>query len=405
MSDKKSVLIVTERFYPEDFGINDLAQAWQEHGFKVEVLCQTPSYPFDKVFEGYNNRIYQKESWKGIKIHRVYSLLGYKKNVMRKIGSYLSFALFASFFALLFGRKYDKIFVYHVGPLTQAIPAILIKKIFRKELYIWTLDIWPDSVFAYGFKKNKLSVALLDFYVSFVYRNCTSIFVSCKGFKDKIISYAPKAKIIFSPQWVPLELEVGNPNPNEKLKAGYNFTFAGNIGKVQNLENVINGFALIDKSVAHIDQDINLNIVGDGSNLQNLKNLVAEHNISNVHFWGRRPLSEMTSWFAGSDALIISLIDQPIFSLTVPAKFQAYLAAGKPIICIMKGEVAAIVKEKKIGLVSDPNDLEEIRQTFEAFVSIQQKELTQMTTNMTNLLNIEYNRDKIIQQKTEEVFI
>ncbi|MDO9566734.1 MAG: hypothetical protein Q7J15_08345 [Candidatus Desulfaltia sp.] len=52
------------------------------------------------------------------------------------------------------------------------------------------------------------------------------------------------------------------------------------------MENVIRGFALAVKS----NNKIKLNIVGDGSNLEALKNIVKEENIGNVFLWGRWPL-------------------------------------------------------------------------------------------------------------------
>jgi len=156
MKKNNNVLIITERFHPEDFGINDLAQAWQAKGYEVAVLTQAPSYPFDKVYEGYKNKLFQIEKWKGIKIYRVFSLMGYKKGVILKVLNYLCFAFFASLVSLFIGRTYDNVFVYHVGPLTQAIPAVLIKKFFGGKFYIWTLDIWPDSVYAYGFNLQTL---------------------------------------------------------------------------------------------------------------------------------------------------------------------------------------------------------------------------------------------------------
>ena len=126
------ILIISERFYPEEFGINDLAREWQQRGYDVEVLTQLPSYPFDKIYDGFSNKFYQKTYWDGIKIHRVFSLMGYKKGALLKILNYLCFALLASFISLFIGRQYDRIFIYQVGPLTQAIPAILIKKLYRK---------------------------------------------------------------------------------------------------------------------------------------------------------------------------------------------------------------------------------------------------------------------------------
>ena len=401
MKKTDSVLIITERFYPEEFGVNDLAQAWQAKGYEVAVLTQAPSYPFDKVYEGYENKLFQRGSWNGIKIYRVFSLMGYRKGVLLKVLNYLCFAFFASLVSLFIGKKYNRVFVYHIGPLTQAIPAVLIKKLFGNKFYIWTLDIWPDSVYAYGFKKKAISKKLLDSFVKFVYKNCETIFVSCKGFKQKIEKYIPDAKMIFSPQWVPDGLNFENATPHESLKEGFNFTFAGNIGKVQNLENVIRGFALAAKS----NNKIKLNIVGDGSNLETIKNIVKEENIANVYFWGRKPLKEMPRWFEGSDVLIISLIDEPIFSLTIPAKFQAYLASGKPIFCVMNGEVADLVLNNKIGFVSKPDDIRDIKIGFEKFLNTPSDKLKSFGENMKSLLCNEFDRNKITQQMTEEIFM
>ena len=401
MKRTDSVLIITERFYPEEFGINDLAHAWQAKEYEVAVLTQTPSYPFDKVYEGYKNKLFQTEKWQGIKIYRVFSLMGYKKGVLLKVLNYLCFAFFASLVSLFVGKKYNRVFVYHIGPLTQAIPAILIKKLFGKKIYIWTLDIWPDTVYAYGFREKVISRPLLDLFVKTVYKNCEAVFVSCKRFVQKIHKYTPKATILFCPQWTPDELIFEGVAPHESLKGDFNFTFAGNIGKVQNLKNVIRGFALVKTS----HNQIRLNIVGDGSNLETLKRIVKDENIANVHFWGRKPLREMPRWFEGSDVLIISLIDEPIFSLTVPAKFQAYLASGKPIYCVMKGEVADLVINNKIGFVSQPDDINDIKLGFEKFLNTPKKDLKSFGNNMKSLLSNDFDRNKIIQQMTEEIFM
>ena len=398
---KKSILIITERFFPEEFGLNELAIAWQKKGYEVSVLTQVPSYPFDKVYEGYKNKLFQIEKWQGVKVYRVFSLMGYKKSVFLKILNYLCFVFFSSLVALFIGKKYSNVFVYHIGPLTQAIPGLLIKKFFGKNVYIWTLDIWPDSVYAYGFEKTTFLKKMLDLFVKIVYENCKTIFISCKGFKDKIEKYVPGKKIIFAPQWSPKELNFDKVISRNVFKKGFNFTFAGNIGKVQNLENIIRGFSLAVK----FNSQINLNIIGDGSNLENLKKIVEEKNIENIFFLGRKPLKEMPEWLQCSDVLIISLIDKPIFSLTVPAKFQAYLAADKPIYCVMKGETADLVISHKIGFVAQPNNINDIKLGFEKFFSFPKNELESFKINTKLLLESNFNQNKIIQKMTEEIFM
>ena len=146
-------------------------------------------------------------------------------------------------------------------------------------------------------------------------------------------------------------------------------------------------------------------MIGDGSNLEALKNILKKESIANVYFWGRKPLKEMPKWFEGSDVLIISLIDEPIFSLTIPAKFQAYLASGKPIYCVMKGEVADLIINNKIGFVSHPDNIDDIKAGFEKFLNTPEKELKSFGINMKSLLSNEFDRNKIIQQMTKEIFV
>ena len=54
MIDKK-LLIVSECFYPEEFKINDIAISWIEKGFDIDVITLIPTYPFGKVYDGYNS--------------------------------------------------------------------------------------------------------------------------------------------------------------------------------------------------------------------------------------------------------------------------------------------------------------------------------------------------------------
>ena len=55
----------------------------------------------------------------------------------------------------------------------------------------WVQDIWPDNVYAYGFKKNAVFY-LLDFFVKFMFHNISSVVISSKGFESKLKPYTKK---------------------------------------------------------------------------------------------------------------------------------------------------------------------------------------------------------------------
>jgi glycosyltransferase involved in cell wall biosynthesis len=71
----------------------------------------------------------------------------------------------------------------------------------------------------------------------------------------------------------------------------------------------------------------------------------------------------------------------------------------------MQGEVADLVTNNKIGFVSHPNNIDDIKAGFEKFLSAPKHELQAFSDSEKSLLANEYDRNKIIQQMTEEIFM
>lgn len=395
---KKKVLIVSEVFYPEEFKINELAIDWKNKGYDVDILTMVPSYPSSKIFDGYENRWYQKELWNGMNIYRVKAVTGYKNSLFKKLLKYFAFMLMGSLVSLKIGKKYDYIFGFQVGPLTAMVPAIILKQFYKKPVTLWIQDIWPDSVYAYGFKKTKILEFFLNSFVKYVYKNTSSFGISAKGFEKKIIPFLSENKeICYAPNWADYldkDLEKIRFSHDDKI----HFTFAGNIGSVQNLENIIESFGKIDDKYLEKAQ---LNIIGDGSHLEKLQNIVKENSFKNIIFWGRKPRGEIYKYLSASNFLIVSLIDKEIFSLTVPAKTQTYIATGKPIIAIIKGEAADIIRENQLGLVCDPDSLEEIKSVFIEAIEMSYEKSKKYIKNSELLTNTIFKKELILDNLLE----
>ena len=390
---KKKILIVSEYFYPEEFKINEIAIEWQKKGYEVDILTNVPTYPAGKIFDGYENRWYQKDSYEGMNIFRVKAITGYKESIFKKLLKYFAFMFIGSFVALKIGKKYDYVFGFDIAALTSMTPAILLQKFYKKRVTIWVQDIWPDSVYAYGFKKTKVLSFFLNSFVKFIYRNSTNFAISGKGFLQKVELYLDEDKEIkYLPNWAD-DIEVTTTKFSFSDDKKVHFTFAGNVGSVQNLENVINAFALLDESLLMKAQ---LNIIGDGSYLDTLTELVENKGIKNVVFWGRQPRNDMYKYFKASDFLIVSLIDKPIFSLTVTAKTQTYIAMEKPIIAILKGDAATIIDENKLGFSVSPDDLDAIKNIFVKSITLSKNERETLSKNAKKLTQTLFNKDKII---------
>jgi glycosyltransferase involved in cell wall biosynthesis len=301
--------------------------------------------------------------------------------------------ILGSIVSLFIGKKYDYVLGFNMSALTGMLPAVLIGKLYKKPVTFWALDIWPDSVYAYGFKKTKALSYLLDKFVKFMYHNVDNIALSSKGFELKLKSYA-RSGIAFNylPQWaddLDTSIEPADFSADDKIQ----FTFAGNVGKLQNLENIINAFCLLSSEYQEKSQ---LNIIGDGSNLSNLR-LLADNN-QNIIFHGKKLRSDMASYYKASDFLIISLIDEPIFSVTVPAKTQTYIAAKKPILAIINGDTASIIQDNNLGLCADPSKIDDITAIFQRCIDMGLTERQSFTNENDRLLATIFNKEKTIDK-------
>ncbi len=392
MENNQKILIVTECFYPEEFKINDVALGWIEKGYEVDVLTLVPTYPQGKVFAGYKNKlIYQKDMYEDVNVYRIRGITGYRDSLFKKILRYINFMILGTIIAIFIGKKYDYVFGWNGGSLTDMLPAIIIHKLYKKPTMLWVQDVWPDSVYAYGFKKTKILSKLLDTFVKFIYSNITSIAVSSKGFEEKLKPYVKDdLRFNYAPNWaddLDLNMKPADIGSKEKI----HFTFAGNIGKVQNLENIIMAFTGLSVEYQNKAQ---LNIIGDGSNLDNLKK-IANLN-SNIIFHGKKDRSDMGSYYQASDFLIISLINKPIFEVTVPAKTQTYIAAKKPILALINGDVADIVKDNNLGVCAEPSNINKIEEAFKKCIDMPDTQRSKFLTNNDHLLKTTFNKEVII---------
>ena len=357
------VLILTQYFWPESFGITALARSMQERGVAVTVLTGQPNYPGGVVFPGYAAWRTGRETFSGIEIMRVPLAPRGLKSGLRLAVNYLSFLVSASLLGpwMLRGRQFDAVFVYAPSPLLQALPAVLLSWWKRAPLVVWVQDLWPESLSATGFVRNKRILGLVGSVVRYIYRRTDLILIPSEAFREPVQRLTPsKGRIAYYPNAF-VEEPVGASTPSPALSAmvgeiaaASSVVFAGNLGTAQSLDTILDAA----ERVAARGQPIRFFIVGSGSLSGWLAEEVARRGLTNVLLPGRFPSSAMTSIYASATALLVSLRDEPIFAQTIPSKVQGYLAAGKPIIASLNGEGARVVVEAKAGVACPAGDSE-----------------------------------------------
>ena len=397
--NRTSVLVITERFYPESFLINDLVQEWDAAGFDVRVLTQVPSYPIDRVFSGYINQTSRSHE-AGVHVTRIKTVTGYSRSLIRKIMSYLNFLARGTYQVLRYHRTITHLFVYHTGPLTQAFPAALLK-ILKPHVRttIWTQDVWPDTVFAYGLSPYGAPAVILKFFVRLVYRFFDAVIVSSPGFSARLQPYLPALKKpVFIPQWVPDAFANAGGVTDLVFDQGKTkFIYTGNIGTMQNLFNVVAAF----RSVV---DDAHLYILGDGSKRAELSDYIAGNGVQNVHMLGPVPQSEVQSCIRQCDFAVLSLTPSDLINLTIPAKFQAYLSAGRPILCVANGEVRGLVENQDLGITANPDNVGDISAKIGDAMHADIRTRQKWMENMRKLLTSAYSKESSVKGITDIVY-
>ncbi len=344
------ILIVTQYYFPENFKSNELSFELQKRGYDVTVLTGLPNYPEGKIYEGYGWFKRRTETVHGVKVIRTLLLPRGKGSGLRLFFNYYSFALFASWKAFLLGfrEKYDAVIVHEPSPITQFYPALLLHKLHKTPVYYWVMDLWPESLEIAGGIKNKLVLNYFKNLATKFYRNSEKILITSKGFRESILEKGDfDEKIEYFPNWAENSIAEGRTDyPIPDLPDGFKVMFAGNIGESQDMETIMEAAQLLGNR-----PEIKLIIVGEGRKLDFVKKFVKEHTLAeSVHIMGRYPVEAMTAFFSKADVMLVSLKSEKIFQHTVPAKVQAYMSAGKPIIAMLDGEGAEIIDKAKCGI-------------------------------------------------------
>lgn len=392
------LLIVSQYFWPENFRINDLAEALKTRGHEVTVLTGIPNYPAGQFFEGYGFFRRIRETWQGVEIVRSPLLARGRGGGVRLVLNYLSFAWSASIVARFRLRgSFDAIFVFEVSPITVGIPAIVASRRFNAPILFWVLDLWPESLTAAGGVRSPKVLRAVDRLVKWIYRNCSRVLVQSRAFVPEIARHGvPDSRIQYFPSWgeslfQPLQQADSTLLP--PLPEGFKVLFAGNIGEAQDLPAVLQAAEQLRDR-----RDIHWLIVGDGRMAGWAKEEAQRRGLSQVHFLGRHPLEAMPHFYAAADALLLPLKREPIFALTIPGKLQSYLACARPILAMLDGEGARIVQESGAGLACPAGDAEELANQVLKLAAMPESERQAMGQNGRQYYETNFDRTCLFDQ-------
>ncbi len=358
------ILLITPIFQPEPNHLKGLAFARElsRRGYSVQVLTGFPNYPSGSLYPGYRMRWRMVETLDGIEVIRVCHYASHDLSGLRRMLSYLTFALSASIIGLLSAKRPDLIHVYSGPQVTLMIPAALSKLTSKAKIVLDVQDLWPESVESSGMLNVPGVSSLLRALCRMDYALSNRIIVLSHALKELLERRgADPEKIDVVHNWCD-ETAVGEHLPDQEtgvrwgLIGKFNIVFAGTIGKVQALDAVIQAAHSLKDAVP----EIQFVLVGGGIEVERLKLRTQELSLSNVRFIPRQPSGEIGKILSCADVLLVHVRNDFLARVGIPQKTQAYLAAGKPILMAAPGEAADIVAAAGAGLTCEPENADSI---------------------------------------------
>jgi glycosyltransferase involved in cell wall biosynthesis len=333
------ILLLNQTFYPDVMAtgqyLAELAAALAEKGHEVTVVTGRRAYDNpDKLFPA-------RETWRGVRIFRVFSTRFGKKAKWRRAADFASFIV-SCCARIAFLPRHDVVVALTTPPLISFIGAWR-AKLWRAKFCYWVMDMNPDEAIAAGWLRvDSFAGRMLERMSRFSLRRADRIIALDRFMHDRITAkgIAP-GKIAVIPPWS-LDGEVKfDAAGREQFRKAHGLQdkfvvmYSGNHSPVHPLDTVMAAAERLkdDKSIAFC-------FVGGGSEFKRVQRWAEE--------WGKaesgkrkakilclpyQPLAQLSGSLSTADAHVVVMGDA-MLGLVHPCKIYNILAVGAPVIYI-----------------------------------------------------------------------
>lgn len=373
----KRIVLLTQWFEPEPTvkGLV-LARELVRRGFDVEVVTGFPNYPEGSLYPGYRMSWCQREVLDGVQVTRLPLYPSHDSSPLKRIANYVSFMLSATIYCLFQAKPADLVYVYQLP--TLGVASVLIRAFRGWKIVFDIADMWPDTLKATGMVDSERVLNTVGHLSQWVYRNADALVTTTPGFRSLLLERgvpAEQVSVIYN--WCDESSLNATPPPTGHARerdSRFNIVFAGNLGKAQALTSVLEAAA----TLAAEDAGIVFTFLGSGVESERLKAFALERRLSNVRFLPRVAMDKVAPFLQEADAVLVHLKADPLFSITIPGKTQAYMAMGKPVLMATPGDAATLVREARCGIEALPENPDSIAEAARQLARLTSAELAGM---------------------------
>jgi colanic acid biosynthesis glycosyl transferase WcaI len=326
------ILLLNQVFYPDVAAtaqyLRELAAALAGQGHEVTVICARRAYEHpEKIYPA-------RETWRGVRIRRVYSTFFGKRSKWRRAVDFASFIV-SSCAHLLFLPRHDVVVALTTPPLISFIGAWR-AKLWRAKFCYWVMDFNPDEAIAAGWlRADSATAKFLERLSRFSLHRANWIIALDRFMRDRIVAkgVAPE-KIAVLPPWSQDQDVQFDAAGREQFRGQHGLTgkyvvmYSGNHSPVHPLDTLMQAAEQLQT-----DSSIVFCFVGGGSEFMRVQRWAEAGKRANILCLPYQPLDKLAASLSAADAHVV-VMGQAMLGLVHPCKIYNMLAVGAPVIYI-----------------------------------------------------------------------
>lgn len=324
------ILLLNQVFYPDVVAtaqyLTDLAAALKERGHEVTVVSSRRAY------EDPGTLFPPCESWRGVKIIRVFSTRFGKKAKWRRAADFASF-LFLCCGRLLFIPRHDVVVALTTPPLISFIGAWR-AKLWRAKFCYWVMDFNPDEAIAAGWlRADSFAAKFLERLSRFSLRQADKIVALDRFMRDRIVAKGiPDKKIAVIPPWSQDGDVQFDADGREEFRTKHGLQdkfvvmYSGNHSPVHPLDTLIQA-----ADILHGEKHIVFAFIGGGSEFAKVRQWAAgKLQVLSLPY---QPLNKLSASLSAGDSHVV-VVGPAMIGLVHPCKIYNIFAVGAPVVYV-----------------------------------------------------------------------
>lgn len=341
------IIIISEVFYPDNCTtahiLTKIASrlAYDQHS--VIVISGPQGYD--------NSQLSSEKSPEGVDIMRLRTRNSNKNNIFARAVKFITLSLSLTNRLRQVYKRGDSVFIVtNPAPLMLLVAAY--KRVKHFPLTILVHDVFPENTIPAGLFKSPRNplYKILRSVFNRAYSRADRLIVLGRDMKDVLESKLKDR--VFRPEILQIENWADKPveNAGYELSGNIKILYAGNVGRVQGLNEFIDKFNRV------ANPEIEFSLRGTGAMLSDIRRLYPD-----INYGGPFNKENQFEVLSNCDIALVTLA-KGMYGLGVPSKTYNILAAGKPILFIgdPDSEIALLVREHRIGWVFASDDCDGI---------------------------------------------